>query len=204
MNSKTKIETWINEVMDTAIYPNKGKNIIYPALGLGECGEIAKSIRLLRGILAPVNTKATGKKLRTEELLSELGDLSWYIAAMYYELKPLLSKGKTFEDFIGFGVVETSDRAFLNAVESIGLIQNQVKKTIRDDGGKLTLERGVKIYNLLNDLMNAFICLCNGLQEEFKQHIHVNLSFFSVIEYNLKKLSKRQEQGTIKGDGDNR
>jgi NTP pyrophosphatase (non-canonical NTP hydrolase) len=66
----------------TAIYPGRGKNISYPALGLcGEAGEVAekikKSIRDNGGILTDQMRVETAK---------ELGDVLWYIAALSHEL----------------------------------------------------------------------------------------------------------------------
>lgn len=66
----------------TAVYPNRGNNIVYAALGLtGEAGEVAekvkKSIRDDEGVL-------TDK--RAKQLQKELGDVLWYVAAMCHEL----------------------------------------------------------------------------------------------------------------------
>lgn len=66
----------------TAIYPNKGFNPVYPALGLaGEAGEVAehikKSIRDDAGKITPE---------RAEKLKKELGDVLWYIAVLAYEV----------------------------------------------------------------------------------------------------------------------
>ena len=67
----------------TAIYPRKGRNVTYPALGLcGESGEVAekvkKAIRDDRG-------KITSE--RREEIIKESGDVMWYLAAIASELK---------------------------------------------------------------------------------------------------------------------
>ena len=66
-----------------AIYPRKGRNVTYPALGLcGESGEVAekvkKAIRDDRG-------KITSE--RREEIIKESGDVMWYLAAIASELK---------------------------------------------------------------------------------------------------------------------
>ena len=68
--------------MSTAIYPNRGNNLVYPVLGLnGEAGEIAeklkKIIRDSGGELSPESRKAMSK---------ELGDVLWYVAACCDEL----------------------------------------------------------------------------------------------------------------------
>lgn len=71
-----------NESRKTAIYPNAGKNFIYPTLGLaGEAGEVAEKIKkVLRdknGIVD--NTTKT-------EIAKELGDVLWYLSQISAEL----------------------------------------------------------------------------------------------------------------------
>jgi NTP pyrophosphatase (non-canonical NTP hydrolase) len=66
----------------TAIYPNIGKNFIYPTLGLvGETGEIAEKIKK---VIRDGNEQMTDEK-RTE-LAKELGDVLWYLAQLSTEL----------------------------------------------------------------------------------------------------------------------
>ena len=60
----------------TAIYPQKGKNFIYPTLGLaGEAGEGAEKIKkVLR------DNQGIIDQPRKEEIAKELGDVLWYLA----------------------------------------------------------------------------------------------------------------------------
>lgn len=74
--------TFQKKVKETSIYPNQGNNVAYAALGLaGEAGEVAdkvkKIIRDAHGTLTP--------KAR-EEMIKELGDVLWYLAAVANEL----------------------------------------------------------------------------------------------------------------------
>lgn len=71
------------EAKKTAIYPNKGKNIYYPTLGLvGEAGEIANKIKKI------MRDKKGKVDLATHKMLAyELGDVLWYVAALASELK---------------------------------------------------------------------------------------------------------------------
>jgi NTP pyrophosphatase (non-canonical NTP hydrolase) len=69
------------ESRKTAIYPDLGKNVVYPVLGLvGETGEIAEKIKkYLRG----------DKKLNFNfkvDLEKEIGDVLWYMAQLATEL----------------------------------------------------------------------------------------------------------------------
>lgn len=68
--------------LETAIYPDRGSNFIYPALGLvGEAGEVAdklkKVIRDDQGVLTDPVREAVAK---------ELGDVLWYVAVLADEL----------------------------------------------------------------------------------------------------------------------
>lgn len=67
---------------ETAIYPNIGKNFIYPTLGLvGESGEIAEKVKK---IIRDTDGEITDE---TRELLKkELGDVLWYLAQLSTEL----------------------------------------------------------------------------------------------------------------------
>lgn len=67
----------------TAIYPNKGKNYIYPVLGLaGEAGEVAEKFKkIIRDDGGKISAE---KKLEIEK---ELGDVLWYVSQIAVELK---------------------------------------------------------------------------------------------------------------------
>jgi len=67
---------------ETAIYPNIGKNLWYPTLGLnGEAGEVAEKVKKIyrdhRGKVTPTLRLA---------IVRELGDVLWYIANICSEL----------------------------------------------------------------------------------------------------------------------
>ncbi len=67
---------------ETAIYPNKGSNITYLALGLaGETGEICEKIKK---IIRDDGGKVSNEK--KELLKKEMGDVFWYLASLGVEL----------------------------------------------------------------------------------------------------------------------
>lgn len=75
-------EEYQEKARETAIYPNLGKNFIYPTLGLvGEAGEVAEKIKKIirdsEGILNDEKRKALKK---------ELGDVLWYLSQLAAEL----------------------------------------------------------------------------------------------------------------------
>ena len=95
---------------ETAIYPNKGKNIIYPALGIGgESGEILEKIKK---ILRDENYKVTEEK--KEEIKKEIGDLLWYIAALSTELNI------NFEEIAEKNIEKLSSRKERNQLHGSG------------------------------------------------------------------------------------
>ena len=71
----------------TASYPNKGSNIYYPALGLGEAGEVQGKVKKVMrdndGVLTDEFKHA---------IIDEMGDVLWYIAALSSELQTDLSE----------------------------------------------------------------------------------------------------------------
>jgi NTP pyrophosphatase (non-canonical NTP hydrolase) len=79
------INTYQQEAAKTAIYSNK---LIYPTLGLaGEAGEIANKVKkILRD-----NSGELQEDVR-QNLISELGDVLWYVAALATDLKTELSE----------------------------------------------------------------------------------------------------------------
>jgi NTP pyrophosphatase (non-canonical NTP hydrolase) len=79
------INTYQQKAAETAIYSNK---LIYPTLGLaGEAGEIANKVKkILRD-----NSGELQEDVR-QDLISELGDVLWYIAALATDLRIELSE----------------------------------------------------------------------------------------------------------------
>ena len=67
---------------ETAVYPNKGDNLYYPALGLaGEAGEVCEKIKK---IMRDQNGSLTEENV--VEISKELGDVLWYVASLATEL----------------------------------------------------------------------------------------------------------------------
>ena len=65
----------------TAIYPDKGDNMYYPALGLaGESGEVCEKIKKIMR-----DQKGHFTEDDVEEISKELGDVLWYVAMVATE-----------------------------------------------------------------------------------------------------------------------
>ena len=76
------LELYQDAALQTAIYPDIGDNVRYPALGLaGEIGEICNKIKKIERDQEGVVTQDT-----IDSLAAELGDVLWYVAALCSEL----------------------------------------------------------------------------------------------------------------------
>ncbi len=66
----------------TALYPDTGKNFVYPTLGLvGEAGEVAEKVKkILRDHGGVMNDE------HKDKIAKELGDVLWYLAQLSTEL----------------------------------------------------------------------------------------------------------------------
>jgi NTP pyrophosphatase (non-canonical NTP hydrolase) len=66
----------------TAIYPDRGSNFIYPALGIcGESGEVAEKVKKIIRDKGGVLTDTDRKNIALEA-----SDICWYLAVLAYEL----------------------------------------------------------------------------------------------------------------------
>lgn len=70
-------------VRGTAIYPGRlQNNFVYPTLGLvGEAGEVAEKVKKL---IRDKNNELTPEY--RDEIIKELSDVQWYVAALAHEL----------------------------------------------------------------------------------------------------------------------
>ena len=71
----------------TAVYPDKGDNMYYPALGLaGEAGEVCEKIKKIMR-----DQKGHFTEDNLEQISKELGDVLWYVAMLAVEFNIALS-----------------------------------------------------------------------------------------------------------------
>ena len=87
----TNFDDYQAQALETATYPNRGENVIYPALGLaGESGEAVDKIKKIWRNLGITDGRQYTEFQKTE-LVKEISDVLWYIAALASELDVTLS-----------------------------------------------------------------------------------------------------------------
>ena len=76
------LDEYQEHAKSTAVYPNIGKNVIYPTLGLcGETGEFAEKVKkAIRDDGGEITEE------RKTQMVKELGDVMWYLATIASEL----------------------------------------------------------------------------------------------------------------------
>jgi NTP pyrophosphatase (non-canonical NTP hydrolase) len=107
-----------NEYQDaawsTAQYPDKGINLIYPALGLaGESGEAVDKIKKYWRNFGHTSAAHLDER-QLDELSKELGDVLWYVAALASEM------GYTLESIAEANVTKLLDRQARGVIKSQG------------------------------------------------------------------------------------
>lgn len=107
---------------ETAIYPNRNRNLIYPIIGLGgEAGEALNKLKkLMRSYNLQVGSSITTIAMKPkprkllEEIHSELGDVLWYIALCADEL------GSSLETVARANIDKLSARVKNDTIEGDG------------------------------------------------------------------------------------
>jgi len=93
-------EEYQDAAKQTALYPNRLKNLEYPTLGLaGEAGEVANIVKKIQRDFGGEVTAEIRDKLK-----DELGDVLWYISACADEL------GLTLAEIADFNVEKLARR----------------------------------------------------------------------------------------------
>lgn len=82
----------------------------------------------------------------------------------------------------------------LGIVGEAGEVAEHMKKALRDDGGKVSEERRMKLKKELGDVL--------WYMAQFATEL--GFSFDEIAALNIEKLSSRKERGVLQGSGDER
>jgi NTP pyrophosphatase (non-canonical NTP hydrolase) len=105
-----RADDYQTRALDTAIYPNRGANFVYPVLGLcGESGEVAeKAKKIIR------DGDGTLTDPDREKIALELSDVCWYVAVLAYELD------YTLEEIMQMNLDKLASRAERGVISGSG------------------------------------------------------------------------------------
>ena len=165
--------------VSTAIYPGK---LAYPTLGLcGEAGELTAAC-------------AEG---RDDDVTAELGDVLWYVANVAADCDLALSvvcKRKMFQKKTPGVTYWDHTEACQELCIHVGVVAENVKKTVRDTDGVLQEKRQKNIVKALRSIMEVLAELAGMYGTTLEECAKANIA----------KLKSRQDRGKLKGDGDRR
>lgn len=170
-----------SKALETAKYPVIARSYIYPLLGL--TGEYFEFLKAIDEAEQPFYENEEEYKKRGELIKKEAGDVLWYIAVLAHEMDFRLEYINISKMFL------TQEERDLG--DKIGQLNELVKKTFRDNAGKLELP---KAHLIMAQIVNAFI----GTVEI------CDLDIDEIAEINIAKIKDRKERGVLSGSGDNR
>jgi NTP pyrophosphatase (non-canonical NTP hydrolase) len=100
--------------LETAQYPDRGNNVIYPSLGLaGEAGEAVDKVKKIWRNLGVTSGREYLASQRLE-LAKEIGDVMWYVAALADEI------GFDLESVAAMNMAKLKDRKERGVIKSEG------------------------------------------------------------------------------------
>ena len=172
------LDEYQSNAKTTAIYPGE---LVYPALGL--CGEISE-------LLSAIEVG--------DEIPKEVGDVLWYVANVAADAGLTLSEvmgRKTFPSYNRI-IYANSDHIIDAIILAGGVVAENVKKTLRDNEGKLCDRRRTNIKKALKIIVRELNLLCWTVCD--------SVQLERCAKDNIAKLQSRQERGKLTGDGDNR
>lgn len=182
-----KFSEYQERAWSTAIYDNKGDNLVYVAEGLyGESGEVSELI------------KRTHRKegVDVDRLTEELGDVLWYICGICSELRieieevtRSISTTELYDYRYPLLTFINKDRATVKLGVSVGKVleyADSILYTGNNARGGLKASLGDCLY--------------------YAKHIGAifSITLTQIAQANLDKLASRQERGVLRGTGGNR
>lgn len=167
----------------TAEYPEDQAEL-YLALGIAdETGELKDA--LLKN-MSPSKRRIVAR---------EMGDVYWYLSELLRHTDGEIKSKEPQEVFWSKSKMDPAygEKCVENALQKATSIAGHAKKAIRDDGGEFTEERKHWVNNLLMRMKSDL---------EMAAH-HLGLGGEKVVlTMNAEKLTERDEEGLIRGEGE--
>lgn len=105
-----------------------------------------------------------------------------------------IAAGTAFYPDCDHGTVTAVTYVAIGLGGEVGELQNKLKKVLRDEGGRISEERGLALLDEAGDVLWYLDRLAYELGSSLEE----------VANANLDKLLTRQVNGTLQGSGDNR
>jgi NTP pyrophosphatase (non-canonical NTP hydrolase) len=103
-----------DEILHLAVYPNRGSNLVYPAMGVsGEAGEFLDKVKKMWRNTGRMDSSGFTDE-QVEEAVKELGDVLWYLAAAANEL------GTCLNEVARKNITKLQDRNKRGVVKGVG------------------------------------------------------------------------------------
>jgi NTP pyrophosphatase (non-canonical NTP hydrolase) len=187
------IELYAKSVHIYDRYPERYKPIVY-FLGLsGEVGELIEAVD-------QANDIENKNDLWRKQVIAELGDVFWYWCALANNLSIdyksiwnlVYSETYSRQSFHDMYKNDIHSTEILKIVICVGRIIEHLKKSYRDDDGKITPQRLEKIEQKFAEMLEHIFGFC----------ALIDVKPYDVLQNNYAKLYARNEAGTIQGEGD--
>lgn len=184
--TKQQAAEYYKRSAETAMYPDK---LVYVCLGLnGEAGELHE---LIESHTAQFHCQDENMR---KQIISEIGDIFWYIAAFYRE-NPEIS------DFAGVtAIISRKEYEHRNCHLSTLILTNAVKiseymkKLLRLRQNKDSEIRQNKIIEIIENMYDTIELITQYLFQIIREYeIPIN----KVLDTNIQKLSERKSAGTL-------
>lgn len=180
-----------HQATTSAIYPDRGNNLVYPMLGLmGESGEVAEKIKkMIRDDQGKMTTD------RRTALRGELGDCLWYVAAICTE---------TCLDMGALYLLSQHPYKSCHTINDIPRLIFKLQQQVTHMSfliEQVTYEPSKESVDPLSPLPTDITILLSIIAEIC---VVCELNIEEVAEANLEKLASRQKRGVLQGSGDDR
>lgn len=197
------IEEYSSRAIQTAQYPNKGKNLIYTVFGLiDEFGEAVEKMEHVPTI-----------DINFWDFIDEMGDMLWYFNQTHYEFDQQYKTIDSFPDLIKRTKCSPSyclaydinqNLIIKNLIINMSKLAGVMKKAVRDNKGKIQKEKIELFIINYKESLRWYQIWIDYINTKNSNYTNLTLTIETIGAKNITKLEDRAARGVIKGDGDKR